>query len=74
MNYEEAMAEHLSKMLIKGLSPNEVYNRNRENTRKKYQRQKEQSIFEKEMFNFIQAMVFATVNKSINDIFKDWQK
>lgn len=74
MNYEEAMAEHLSKMLIKGLSPNEVYNRNRENTRKKYQRQKEQSIFEKEMFNFIQSMVFATVNKSINDIFKDWQK
>lgn len=53
MNYEETMAEHLSKMLIKGLSPNEVYNRNRENTRKKYQRQKEQSIFEKEMFNFI---------------------
>lgn len=74
MDFDEAINEHLSKMFIKGLSPQERYNKNKSNQRKKYQKKKDESILEKEMVNFIEAMATVTINKAINDIFKDWKK
>lgn len=74
MDFDEAINEHLSKMFINGLSPQERYNKNKSNQRKKYQKKKNESILEKEMVNFIEAMATVTINKAINDIFKDWKK
>lgn len=46
----------------------------RRSNKKKYDKKREESILEKEMFNFIEGMVAAAVNKAVDDMFKGFNK
>ncbi len=65
------LPEYNRYMYLQGFSPYEIMESLRQINRKKYKKKKEQSIFEKEMFSFVQNMLSALVDKSLKEIFKD---
>lgn len=74
---EPQYPEYSHDMYLKGFSPTQIYSafkqtqRRKQNNKRKEKR--EQSILEKETFAFIEAMLTATVNEAMKEIFKDWK-
>lgn len=74
MLYNQNLPEYSDYMYLQGYQPYEIMEAFRRTNRKKLQKKREESILEKEMFNFIEAMIATTVNKALDDIFKDFNK
>lgn len=60
-------------MYLKGFNPFQILEAMRRTNRKKQKKKKDESILEKETFNFIEAMATAAVNKAIDEIFDGWK-
>ncbi len=73
MLYNQNLPEYSDYMYLQGYQPHEIMEAFRRTNRKKLQKKKEESIFEKEMFNFIEGLATAAVNEAIDDIFEDWK-
>ena len=73
MLYNQNLPEYSDYMYLQGYQPHEIMEAFRQTNRKKLQKKREESILEKEMFNFIEAMIATTVNKALDDIFKDFK-
>ena len=74
MDFHPNLPEYSDFMYLQGYNPYQIMEAFRRSTKKKYDKKKEESILEKEMFNFIEGMVAAAVNKAVDDIFKDFNK
>ena len=74
---ERTMPEYSRTMYLQGFTPTQIYSAFRQTQRRKLddkqKKKQEQSILEKEIFAFIQAMLATTVDESLNQIFKDWK-
>ena len=74
---EPMMPEYSHDMYLKGFTPMQIFSAFKQTQRRKQkdkrEKEREQSILEKETFAFIEAMLTATVNEAMNDIFKDWK-
>ena len=73
MLYNPDLPDYSHDMYLKGYQPYEILEALRRTNRKKKKKKDEESIFEKEMMSFIQAMVTATVKQALNEIFKDFK-
>lgn len=73
MLYDRELPEYSDYMYLQGYEPYEIMEAFRRTTKKKLDKKREESILEKEMFNFIEAMIATTVNKALDDIFKDFK-
>ena len=60
-------------MYLQGFNPYEVLEAFRRTQKKNRDKKKEESILEKEMFDFIERMATATINEAIDDIFESWK-
>ena len=69
----QELPEYSNYMYLQGFSPYEILESHRRTSRKKHNKKKEQSIFEKEMLSFVQNMLSALVDKSLKEMFKDWK-
>ncbi len=71
------LPEYSHTMHLQGFSPMQVYAAFRKSQRKKLDKERkkkrEQSIMEKEVFDFMEKMAGAAVDKALDDIFKDWK-
>lgn len=73
---EPMMPEYSNTMYLKGFSATQVYSafkqtqRRKQNDKRKEKRK--QSVLEKETMAFIEAMLAALVEKSMKEIFSDW--
>lgn len=70
MIYNKDLPDYSDDMYLKGYQPYEILEALRRTNRKKKKKKDEESIFEKEMMSFIQAMVTATVKQALNEIFE----
>lgn len=64
------MPEYSKDMYLKGFSATQIYSAFKQSKRKK---KKDDDFLEKEIFAFIQAMLTATVNEAMKDLFKDFK-
>lgn len=71
--YNRNLPDYYPTMYQDGYEPWQIMQAFR-NTQRKKDREKEQSILEKEVFNFIEKTMEATVNQAMTDIFKDFLK
>ena len=67
------LPEYSHDMYLKGFNPFQILEAKRRTNRKKQKKKNEESILEKEMLNFIDAMATAAVNKAIDEIFDGWK-
>lgn len=74
MDFHRNLPEYSDYMYLQGYSPYEIMEAFRRSNKKKYDKKREESILEKEMFNFIEGIVAAAVNKAVDDIFKGFNK
>ncbi len=74
---EPMMPEYSHTMYLKGFSAMQIYSAfkqtNRRKLNEKKKKKREQSILEKEAFDFIEKALSATVEKAMQEIFKDWK-
>lgn len=70
MLYNENLPDYSNDMYLKGFNPYEILEAFRRTNRKK---KREESILEKEMFNFIEGLATATINKAVEDMFEPFQ-
>jgi len=70
MNYNQNLPDYTHDMYLRGFNPYEILEALRRTKRKK---KKEESILEKEIFNFIEGMATAAINGAIDEIFKEWK-
>ena len=68
MIYNPDLPDYSDDMYLKGFNPYEILEAFRRTEKKR-----EESIFEKEMFNFIEGMATAAINKAVNDMFEPFQ-
>ena len=73
MNYYQDLPDYSKDMYLKGFSPYQILEALRRTEKKKRDKKREESIFEKEMFNFIEGMATATIKEAIDDIFEGWK-
>lgn len=73
MLYNQNLPEYSKYMYLQGFSPYEIMEAFKRTERDKRKKKKEESILEKEMFNFIEGMATAAINEALDDIFKDWE-
>lgn len=73
MNYYQDLPDYSKDMYLKGFSPYQILEALRRTEKKKRDKKREESIFEKEMFNFIEVMATATIKEAIDDIFEGWK-
>lgn len=73
MIYNQQLPEYSNDMYLKGFNPFEILEVMRQTNRKKQKKKKDESILEKEMFNFIQGMATVVINEALDDIFKDFK-
>ena len=73
MNYNQQLPEYSNAMYLKGFNPLQILEAMRQTNRKKQKKKKDESILEKEMFNFIQGMATVVINEALDDIFKDFK-
>lgn len=73
MIYNNNLPDYSHDMYLKGFNPYEILEAMRRTNKKEYQKKKEESIFEKEVFNFIEGMATAAINKAIEDLFEGWK-
>lgn len=73
---EPMMPEYSNTMYLKGFSATQVYSAFKQTQRRKQkdkrQEKRKQSVLEKETMAFIEAMLAAMVEKSMKEIFNDW--
>lgn len=60
-------------MYLKGFTPEQIYASFRQTQRKKHKKKREQSIMEKEVFNFMESMAEAAINEAVAQLLKDWK-
>lgn len=70
MIYNRDLPDYSDDMYLNGYQPYEILEALRRTNRKKQKKKDEESIFEKEMMNFIQAMITATVKQALDEIFE----
>ena len=70
---EPMMPEYSDTMYLKGFSPMQIYSAFKQTQRRKQKDKREESILEKEVFAFIEAMLMATTKEAMKDIFKDFK-
>lgn len=73
MIYNQDLPDYSHDMYLKGFNAYQIFEANRRTNRKKQKKKREESFLEKEMFNFIEGMITATVNEAIDDIFECWK-
>ena len=73
MNYSQQLPEYSNTMHLKGFNPFQILEAMRQTNRKKQKKKKDESLLEKEMFNFIQGMATVVINEALDDIFKDFK-
>ena len=73
MIYSQDLPDYSHDMYLKGFNAYQIFEANRRTNIKKQKKKREESILEKEMFNFIEGMITATVNEAIDDIFEGWK-
>ena len=61
MIYNQDLPDYSHDMYLKGFNAYQIFEANKRTNRKKQKKKEEESIFEKEMMSFIQAMITATV-------------
>ena len=71
--YDSNLPEYSHQMHLQGYSATEVYRAFKKSQRKKYNKKREQSIMEKEIFRFMEKSAEAAINEALDDIFKDWK-
>ena len=71
--YNRNLPDYYPTMYLDGYEPWQIMQAFR-NIQRKKDREKEQSILEKQVFNFIEKTMEATVNQAMTDIFKDFLK
>ena len=76
MNYGN-LPDYSPTMYLKGFTPMQIYSAFKQSERKKQRhkkkKQREQSLLEKEVFNFIESMAETTINQALDDIFEGWK-
>lgn len=73
MQFNQDLPEYSKFMYLKGFNPFEILEAMRRTNRKKQKKKKDESILEKEIFNFIEGMAVATINEAMDDIFEGWK-
>lgn len=73
MNYNQNLPDYSNDMYLKGFSPYEILEVMRRTNRKKQKNKREDSILEKEIFNFIEGMATAAINEAMDDLFEGWK-
>ena len=73
MNYNQNLPDYSNDMYLKGFSPYEILEAMRRTNRKKQKNKREDSILEKEIFNFIEGMATAAINEAMDDLFEGWK-
>ena len=67
--YHSNLPEYSHDMYLKGYDGYQVYAAFKNSQRKK----REQSIMEKEIFDFMEKSAEAAINAALDDIFKEWK-
>lgn len=74
---EPMMPAYSNTMHLRGFTPQQIYSAFKQTQRRKQKdkrkKQKEESVLEKEIFAFIEAMLGAVVDEAMKDLFKDWK-
>ena len=74
---EPQMPAYSDTMHLKGYTPMQIYSAFKQTQRRKYndkrKKKQEESILEKEMFAFVEAMLMATTKEAMKEIFKDFK-
>ena len=73
MLYNQDLPDYSKDMYLKGFSPYQILEAFRRTEKKKRDKKREESILEKEMFNFIEGMATAAINEALDDIFEGWK-
>ena len=73
MLYNQDLPDYSKDMYLKGFSPYQILEAFRRTEKKKRDKKREESIFEKEMFNFIEGIATAAINEALDDIFEGWK-
>ena len=75
--YHSNLPEYSHDMYLKGYDAYQVYAAFKKSQRKKHEekrkKKREQSIMEKEVFNFMESMAEAAINEAIDQLLKDWK-
>ena len=74
MIYNQQLPEYSHDMYLKGFTPWQIFEAFRRTNLKKLKKKKDESILQKEMFNFIESMATVVINEALDDIFKDFNK
>ena len=73
MIYNPDLPDYSNDMYLKGFNIYQIFEANRRTNRKKQKKKREESILEKETFDFIEGMALAAINKAVDDMFKSFQ-
>ena len=73
MLYNQDLPDYSKDMYLKGFSPYQILEAFRRTEKKKRKKKKDESILQKEMFNFIEGMATAAINEALDDIFEGWK-
>ena len=73
MLYNSDLPEYSNDMYLKGFSIYQIFEANRRTNRKKQKRKREEPIFEKEAFDFIEDIATATIQKAVDDMFEPFK-
>ena len=73
MIYNPDLPDYSHDMYLKGYQPYEILEALRRTNRKKQKKKREESILEKETFDFIEGMALAAINKAVDDMFEPFQ-
>ena len=74
MIYNQQLPEYSNDMYLKGFTPWQIFEAFRRTNLKKLKKKKDESILQKEMFNFIESMATVVINEALDDIFNDFNK
>lgn len=69
MIYNQDLPDYSHDMYLKGFNAYQIFEANRRTNRKK----REESIIEKETFDFIEALALATIEKAVDEMFEPFQ-
>ncbi len=67
------LPEYSHDMYLKGFNPFEILEAFRRTEKKKRDKKREESIFEKETLRFIEGLATAAINKAVDDMFEPFQ-
>ncbi len=73
MIYNQDLPDYSHDMYLKGFNAYQIFEANRRTNRKKLKKKREESILEKELFNFIEGVATTAVNEAMDDIFEGWK-